>query len=307
MKLLVTGCHGFVGGSLARLAVQREHAQAIGVGRRSDAPEAWPGDYVRRDLERELIADVLREEVPDVVVHAAGPSSVHASFTDPLADLRGAVLTWGAVLESVRLSGLSPLVLFISSAAVYGEPQALPIAEDAPAAPVSPYGYHKRAAEVLGQEYAELHGVEVVVLRCFSLFGERQRRLLVWELYERAAGDEHDDVWLDGTGEETRDFLSIEDLETVVAEIAARRGGLLGRVLNVATGRETSALEMARAVAGLVGSTKAIEVRGRPHPGDPVRWCADVSRLQSLLPDWRPEALDTGLKRCVTAWQRDAA
>jgi hypothetical protein len=82
---------------------------------------------------------------------------------------------------------------------------------------------------------------------------------------------------------------------------------IVARVLNVATGRETSALEMARTVAGLVGATKAIEVRGRPHPGDPARWCADISRLQSLLPDWQPEALDTGLERCVTAWQRAAA
>jgi len=119
----------------------------------------------------------------------------------------------------VRRSGRRPLVLFPSSAAVYGDLKETRADEETPLAPISPYGFHKAACELLGREYAECFGLRVVVCRLFSLFGPTQRRLLVWELYKQLSGPAQT-VWLEGTGEEVRDYLHVEDAAAAFLHLA---------------------------------------------------------------------------------------
>src|SRR5713226_5868342 len=167
MKVLITGSTGFIGGSLGRYGAQAGHT-VMGTGRSPEPSNEWPGLYQPNDTTAESLSEIISNFAPDVMFHAAGTASVGASLADPLADLQAAALTCANVLEGVRRSGAQPLVIIPSSAAVYGNPQSLPVKENAPLQPISPYGFHKAVCEMLAREYAECFGVDVIICRFFS-------------------------------------------------------------------------------------------------------------------------------------------
>lgn len=307
MRILVTGSSGFVGGDFGRYAARAGH-EVLGVGRASQPAPGWPGGYEQADVASSDLSDLVASFRPELLLHAAGTASVAASFRHPLDDLRASALAWANVLDSVRRSGARPLVVFPSSAAVYGEARALPTPEDAPARPISPYGFHKAACELLAREYAECFRVRVLVCRLFSVFGESQRRLLVWELYRRLAGA-GGDAWLEGTGRETRDYLHVEDAAAAMlgaAEALAAAPDPAGlTIVNVASGEETRVLDLAEAVRALVAPGKEVRCRGVARAGDPPRWRADTALLRALAPGWRPRPLAERLAQCVAAWARE--
>ncbi len=299
MRILITGCHGFIGSSVGHIAAQIGHV-VIGVGLASQPEPGWPGCYHQADVVHSDFATIIERHNPDVILHAAGTASVGASFTAPLDDLRAAVMSLANVLDGVRRSGQKPLVLFPSSAAVYGEPRMLPIREDAPVAPISPYGYHKAAAELFAREYCHCFGFDIVIARLFSVYGPRQRRLLVWELYCEATGT-GSEVVLRGTGEETRDYLHVDDVATVLLTIATRRPRGL-TVLNVASGAATRTRDVAQLIVGAAEVTKLIRALSQPQTGNPQYWQASVESLQGIEP-FRFRPLKDGITECVRAWR----
>ena len=310
MKILITGSNGFIGGGVGRWAARAGH-EVLGVARASQPAANWPGQYVQADVLTSDLVETVRAFAPDVVLHGAGTASVAASLQTPLDDLRAAVITWANMLDAVRRSGLRPLVLFPSSAAVYGNPTALPVGEEARVNPISPYGFHKAACELLAREYAECFQLRIVVCRLFSLFGAAQRRLLVWELYRQcvAAGDT---IWLAGTGTETRDYLPIEDIAAALIELATverTQASDAGRclIVNVASGQETTVLDLARLVRDTVAPAKEVRCRGVERAGDPRAWRADTTRLRTLAPQWQPRPLARALAECIAAWQQESS
>src|SRR5687767_14331524 len=160
----------------------------MGVGRAARTGKDWPGKYVQTDFSSASLTRVIQEFAPEVVFHGAGTASVGASMAEPLIDLQGSALTCANVFEAVRQSGIKPLIVMPSSAAVYGNPQALPVNEEAIVQPISPYGFHKAICELLAREYAECFGLDFIICRFFSVFGAAQRRLLIWELHQQLAG-----------------------------------------------------------------------------------------------------------------------
>jgi UDP-glucose 4-epimerase len=308
MKLLVTGALGFIGGSVARHALGLGHS-VVGTALPADLPRAASAGFpVVAAADAGALGALLAEVRPDVVLHAAGRASVAASISAPGDDFEGSVLTFQALLEAVRQAGHRPTVILPSSAAVYGNPVHLPVAEDAPAAPISPYGFHKRVCEVLADEYAACFGLDVIVARLFSVLGPAQRRLLVWELFEQLQGPA-EVAWIQGTGQESRDFLHVDDVAAALLGLAAlprpAQGG--AEVVNVASGEEQSVLELASALRDRVAPGKRIACRGQLRPGDPPRWQADARRLQERLDPWRPRPFAEALDAVVAAWQASPA
>lgn len=303
MKLLITGISGFIGGSSAHYASLAGHV-VMGTGRSPQSSKKWPGLYTSVSG-TENLSDLIRDFSPDVLVHGAGTASVGASLNDPLNDFRGSVQTCAHVLEAVRQSGTAPLIVIPSSAAVYGNPASLPVQEEFSLQPISPYGFHKSACELLAREYAECFGLKVMICRFFSVFGPAQRRLLVWELYRQLAGPEKT-AWLDGTGKETRDFLYIEDLTAalfgLIEKLHGSDHGCL--IVNAASGIETSVLTLAEMIRDLVAPEKEIQCKGNVRKSDPRRWWADISRLRELLPSWQSRPLKESLALTVDAWQQ---
>lgn len=303
MKLLVTGCHGFVGSSTATFALSRGH-QVLGVAP-SERRDTVPGmEFTRCALDHPALVDILNRYRPDAVVHAAGSASVGYSFQQPREDFLKAVETWGAVLDAVRKSDENPLVIFPSSASVYGNPTLLPVTEGASLRPISPYGFHKVICEQLAQEYAQCFGLNVVAARLFSTIGPAQHRLLVWELFRQAI-DDNPYLTIQGTGTETRDFLHIDDISQYFLGIVERQPKGFWAV-NVASGVSTSVRTMAEIVTRLVGNRKAIVTLNKELPGDPKHWQADTSLLMEFV-SHLPDDITKSLEHCVLRWSAEGA
>ena len=301
MKVLVTGCHGFVGSSMVRYALSRGH-QVLGVAQSKRGEPIEGMAFTHCALDHPEFITAVNGYATDVVVHAAGSASVGRSFQQPREDFLKAVETWGAVLEAVRKSDVDPLVIFPSSASVYGNPTLLPVTEGASLRPISPYGFHKVICEQLAQEYAQCFGLNVVTARLFSTIGPAQQRLLVWELFRQAI-DDNPYLTIQGTGTETRDFLHIDDICRYFLGIAERQPKGFWAV-NIASGVSTSVRTMAEIVTRLVGNQKAIVTLNRELPGDPKHWQADTSLLLDLVP-YQPGEITKGLEHCVAHWSAD--
>lgn len=295
-----------MGGSVGRMGTRMGH-EVLGVSRAAQPAPEWNGQHLTADVVSADLSQIIESFAPDVIFHAAGTASVGGSFAAPLDDLRASLLSWANLLDSVRRSGSNPLVLFPSSGAVYGRLTTFPVTEDAELQPISPYGFHKMACELLGREYSSCFGQRVLMCRLFSLFGTEQRRLLVWELYRQlSAADEV--VWLEGTGEETRDYLHADDMAAIIMLLAENQAGKQDpgyfQVLNVASGVETRVLELAKELGRLVAPEKEIRCRGVERAGDPERWQADISTVRKLVPHWKVKTLSEGLVACVAGWRK---
>jgi UDP-glucose 4-epimerase len=302
MRLLITGARGFVGSSLAEYAANQGH-EILGIGRTAQAPPDWSGNYAWADVALSDLVPIINGFQPDLVAHCAGSASVGGSFISPLDDFRANVLTLANTLDGIRRSNERPLIVFPSSAAVYGNPARLPVREDEPCRPISPYGFHKLAAEQSVSEYIRCYQLRAVICRVFSVIGERQKRLLLWDLCQQFLGPS-EAVVLQGTGDETRDFLHISEL----CDVFIRSNELVDPVseattVNVASGVGTTVRSLALLVKQILGSDKPLVFRGEQRLGDPTKWVADCGRLQKFLPRREGCSLAASVEHVVNIWK----
>jgi UDP-glucose 4-epimerase len=278
---LVTGALGFLGQRIVGEFAASGY-RVVGLGR-EDVPAGLAvslglASYTTMDLPSSQLAEILAAEQPDVIVHAAGPASVADSMERPMADFHGTVGVLFALLDAIREHSPHSRVIILSSAAVYGNPVQLPIAEDAAIAPVSPYGFHKQIAETLLREFAEVYGVRTAAARIFSAYGSGLRRQIFWDVCEKAADGS---VTLFGTGDEGRDFVHAADVAQA-ARIIAENAPMQGEAYNVASGIETTIRVLAEKTVSYCAPGVAVEFSGVARPGDPLRWRADISRIEAL-------------------------
>jgi len=281
---LVTGAFGFIGRHAARrLARGGWNVSGIGHGHFDDAArKAWGlNGFVSADV----TLDGLRAcgVTPGLIVHCAGGSTVGASLARPLADFERSVATTAAVLEFARTAAPGARVVFISSAAVYGDAGAQPLREGAVPAPISPYGVHKRAAEELCRMFGSQFGVASIVLRLFSVYGARMRKQLLWDAANRLRSG---NATFGGTGRELRDWLHVED----AAALIERAGALASRecpVINGGTGVGTPVSEVLAGLASALGTSAVPRFSGEKRPGDPESLVADVAKATAA--GWRAE------------------
>jgi UDP-glucose 4-epimerase len=182
---------------------------------------------------------------------------------------------------------------------VYGDPASLPVRESDAVAPLSPYGWHKRQAEILCEEFASVFALPTTVARIFSAYGPGLRRQVVWDICERLLTNGKFE--LRGTGVESRDFIHANDVAHALAILAAKAPAC-GEVFNLATGRETSIADLARLAASALGSKHEPVFDGAQTPGQPVNWRADIGAIGAL--GFAPQvSLEDGV-RGVAAWAR---
>ncbi len=278
-SVLVTGACGFLGGHIVSTCVN-EAQNVIAVDRLASRQTVPEGVRVlTTDVASPEFKCVARDLQPEVIIHAAGPASVGASMEDPAANFHDGIDPWLSVLEAVRCCSARTQVIFVSSAAVYGQPDTRPIREDSPLRPISPYGYHKRIAEDLLREYYQVYGIRGCILRVFSAYGPGLCRQVLHDICVKAL--KQPTVVLSGTGEESRDFIHVRDVAAAVCAVA-RYGSFEAGVYNVASGEETTILSLAKALVGALGLHKPICFTGRQRQGDPLRWQADIACLRAL-------------------------
>ncbi len=276
---LITGGGGFLAGAVAR-AFRAAGWQCVGIGRSDpNAQAALYSTFYLAELDNsDRFAELIERYEPSIVIHLAGPSSVAASVSRPQADLRDHIGPIATALEGMRLANRGARFLLVSSAAVYGNPEVLPVAESAPARPVSPYGFHKLMQEMLVDEYHSVFGVPAIKARLFSTFGEGLRKLAVWEIAKRALREEY---VVRGTGDEVRDYLHADGIAEALLAIT-QRASFAGEAINVASGQGTTIRELASQIYEALGISVPPRFTGSMDRGNPTAWIADISKLTSL-------------------------
>ena len=293
-RVLITGISGFLGGHISVLCNSRG-SEVFGADLPLRPPEALTlAAYTPVAMEAGGIASVVEAIKPDICFHAAGRSSVAASFTDTQSDfISGPVLTFD-LLTALRQHAPKCKVVFLSSAAVYGNPSSLPVHEEAITSPISPYGFHKLQCESLSKEFSVAFGLKTASARIFSAYGEGLRRQVLWDICCRLIADGH--LSMRGTGGETRDFIHATDV-ALGLEAIIERAPMRGEVYNLAAGREISIRALACLAAETLGVKAEPIFNGIVSQGDPLNWRADISALSTL--GFRPTI---GLEEGVTSY-----
>jgi GDP-4-dehydro-6-deoxy-D-mannose reductase len=267
MRVLITGAAGFVGRHAVELCAERG-AEVVALGRRSpDRPGVpEPVDaYLQVDLrEPERAATAIADALPDRLFHLAALASVARSWEDPLAALRDNYLITANVLEAVRIHRPECAVLIACSGEQYGLPERLPVDEDAPLRPRSPYAAGKAAADMLAGFYADAHGLRVFRTRAFNHAGPGQAATYVASGIARQiasaerSGAEEVTVTT-GNVKVRRDFLDVRD---VVRAYWSTLEHAEPGVYNVCSGRATAVADILAAFA----QQTALKVDQRTDP-----------------------------------------
>ena len=281
-RVLVTGGAGFIGTHLVRRLVAA--GADVTVVDDLSAPSAQPVPagvtWHRLRLPDPRLRALMTEGRFARVFHLAGAAYVPPSLEDPSADLDNNAAVPLDVLEAIRRGSPATPVVYTSSAAVYGSPTVLPITEETPIVPVSPYGVSKYAAEQYVALYARLHGLRTASLRLFSVFGPGQRKQVVFDLLAKLAADP-DRLEVIGAGTEMRDFIFVDDV-VAAALTVMERGPMAGEVYNVASGTGLTIRDLVAHVVAVLGLAPAVRYTGEVRPGDALHWVGDISRLRAL-------------------------
>lgn len=291
MRVVVTGAAGFIGSHLAeRLLADRHHVVGIDCftdyyeRRRKEANVASAQTHPRFELvERDLADDDVSDVIAgaDAVFHLAAQPGVRGSWGQGFDTyLRNNLQATQRLFETVAARAVP--VVFASSSSIYGDAAGLPVREEDPPHPVSPYGMTKLAGEHLALLYGREHGVPVVSVRYFTVYGPRQRPDMAFGRFLQAARN-GSPLQLLGDGRQSRDFTFVTDaVAATVAALDARPG----TAYNVGGGTLATINEVVSLIGGLVGTVPAADRRPRAL-GDVAHTWADTTRARRDL-GWTP-------------------
>jgi len=311
VKTVVTGAAGFIGSHLCERLLAERH-EVVGVDR---FLEHYPREAKEHNLAsarpqpgfRLIEASLLDVDLGPIldgagqVYHLAAQAGIRGSWgRDFSVYTDNNLLATQRLLEACVHAGV-PRLVYASSSSVYGDSPALPLREDGPCRPVSPYGITKLAAEQLAHLYGRNHGLPVVSLRYFSVYGPRQRPDMALHRFLLAARDGRP-VHVHGDGRQTRDFTYVDDV--VSATRAAAETGRPGCVYNVGGGEPVALSDALERIARVTGR-KAALVRDPAQKGDMRDSHASTDAAQRDL-GFRPTVpLDEGLRR-EWEWMQEA-
>jgi len=308
MRVLITGGAGFIGSNLVRTLLTGDYQVGVlddlSTGHFENLhPAAW---FRTLDITGPDLALAVAEFAPDAVVHLAAQTSVPVSVADPERDHLVNVEGTRAVARAARAAG-AKLVLSASSAAVYGEPEVLPLPETAAKRPANPYGRSKLEAEAVLAEELRGSGTDFACLRFANVFGPRQDALgeggVVAIFASKMQAKETPVIY--GSGAQTRDFIYVGDIvSAIISALDAPEPlaleGIDGPAYNIATGREMSVDELASALRMATRYMGGID-KQPARDGDIERSVLDPSKVQAAL-GWEARApFENALGRTV-AW-----
>jgi nucleoside-diphosphate-sugar epimerase len=301
-RVLVTGGAGFIGSHLVDALLARgarvRVLDNLSTGSRRNLSRAMPEvEFLLGDIRD---AGACRDAMRDVsyVFHQAALGSVPRSIEDPGTTIDVNVAGTARVLSAARDAGVRRVV-FASSSSVYGDSERLPKREGEEGRPLSPYALSKQMDERLAEAFQRAFGMEIVGLRYFNVYGPRQDphgayAAVIPRFFKAYLGGDAPTIF--GDGRQSRDFTFVDDAVTANLLAAGADGGCCGRAYNVAGGRGTDLLELARLIGESVGMSRAPH-HAAPRPGDVRHSLADLSLSRASL-GYSPEFdLPEGLPR----------
>ena len=323
--VLITGGAGYIGSHAVLAFLAAGHGVVVLDDLSSGRRAAVPGDvtFVEGDAgDSVLVSELIQRHGVGAAVHFAGSVVVPESVADPLKYYRNNTCASRNLIEACVAGGFAGgagRFIFSSSAAVYGTPDTTPVAEDAPPAPINPYGASKLMTEWMLRDAAAAHGLDYVALRYFNVAGaDASGRAgqstpnathLIKVACEAATGQR---PYIEVFGEDydtpdgtcVRDYIHVSDLAAAhVDALALPRGGAGGLVLNCGYGHGFSVREVLAAVEREAGVTLDIRSAAR-RAGDPPALVADASAIRERF-GWRPQYDDLAtIVRTALEWER---
>ena len=299
LRVLVTGGAGFIGSHLIKALVKAGHQVRVldnlstgSIENLADVLNAI--EFVRGDV-RDYGAVEYTVRGVDAVVHLAALIDVAESVEKP--DLYFDVNIRGTYNVAKALRNIDTFV-FTSSSAVYGEPIKVPISEDHPLMPKSPYAASKVSGEAFVQAFANQYGFRPVILRLFNVYGPKQSRAyagVIIEIIRRVSRGEPPIVF--GDGEQTRDFVHVSDVVEAIM-LSLRNEGVRG-VLNIGSGEGITINYLANLILKLMGREDLRPIYATPRPGDIRHSIADITRARKGL-GFKPKVeLEVGIKELI--------
>src|SRR6476620_1717225 len=305
MTVLVTGGAGYIGSHMVHALVEAGESVAVidnlSTGFSAFLPQEVPL-FIGDAGDENLVAGVIKQHGIESIIHFAGSVAVPDSMRDPLGYYRNNTMTTRSLLNAAVKGGVNRFI-FSSTAAVYGNPEQVPVAEHAPTRPLSPYGSSKLMTEIMLHDTASAHGMSYVVLRYFNVAGADPKGRVglatvgathLLKIAAEAATGQRAKIDVFGTDYPTpdgsciRDFIHVSDLaQAQRAAMSYLRGGGASVTLNCGYGRGHSVLETIEAVRRVSGRNFAVQHAPR-RSGDIMTVIADTTRIRATL-DWRPQ------------------
>ena len=304
LKTLVTGGAGFIGSNIVRLLLAEGHQVVVldnllsGYRQNLDAlPEA---EFVEADVRDAAAVERCAAGV-EVIFHLAASVGNTRSIENPIEDSEINVLGTLRVLEAARKAGVRKVV-FSSSAGIFGELKTLPIREDHPVEPDSPYGASKLGAEKLCLAYAKLYELEAVCLRYFNVYGVNQRydaygNVIPIFAHQMLHGQP---LTIFGDGEQTRDFVNVRDVARANYQAGMSRG--VSGAFNIASATRITINRLVELMTEASGIQPVVR-HGPPRPADVRHSLADISAASEAIGYQPSVALPEGLAEYM-AWAK---
>jgi UDP-glucose 4-epimerase len=321
MTVLVTGGAGYIGSHMVHALIDRGEDLVVLDNLSTGFQFLIPGTIpmvIGSAGDRDLVTETIHAYSITAIIHFAASVVVPESLVDPLAYFSNNTMNTCILIDAARRAGVEHFI-YSSTAAVYGNPQHVPVREDAPTLPISPYGSSKLMSEIILHDAGKAYGLRFVVLRYFNVAGADPKQRtgqatpeathLIKVACEAALG-KRPNLEVFGTDYKTadgtciRDYIHVSDLTSAHwAALNYLRGGGASTTFNCGYGKGASVFEVIDAVKRVSRRDFPVELRGR-RPGDPAVLVADVTRIRSTL-DWSPqyESLDTIIAHAL-AWER---
>jgi len=303
-KVLVTGRAGFIGSHVVDAYLAQGHEVAVVNDLSSGKLENLnpQARFYKLDLTSPKLVEIFEEERPQIVNHHAAQAAVPKSVEDPLFDAHVNVLGTLNLLRCCARYGIKRVIYASTGGALYGEPQLIPVSEEHPIRPVSPYGVSKYAGELYLHSFHATHGLPYVILRYANVYGPRQDPYgeagVVAIFTEKMLRGERPTIYGDGT--QTRDFVYVRDVAQ--ANVLALETDHEALVVNIGTGQETSVKDLFWILRKLTGFSEEAD-HSTKRPGDVYCIALDPQRAKKLL-GWEARTiLEEGLRQTVKAFR----
>ncbi len=294
MKIIITGGNGYIGSRLVN-AYKHDGAMVYSWTRQGIVGPDYNEPLFL--LNEKDVQKALNDIHPDKIINCAGAPDVWKSIDEPFYDLEGNYIITHNLLHLMKKLELNKCrFVVLSSAAVYGNPISLPITEDEPVKPLTPYALHKHFSELLCLYMNNNYGLDTKVVRIFSAFGPGIRKQILWDMYNKV--NKYGYIELFGDGSDSRDYIFIDDAVSAIKLVADK--ALKDDIyFNIANGEEITIKTVAEIFCQKYGLTSdVLKFSGNARAGDPANWKADVSKIISLGYKKTVE-FDEGIERYV--------
>jgi len=286
-KILITGSEGFIGSYLKEYLKDRYEIIPF------DIKIGWELDVRNKGN----LVRFVKKYKPDVIIHLAANPDINKSVNNCEEDLILNVAGTINVLEACKETGVE-LMIFTSTAQVYGEPKYLRMNERHPIAPMSPYAISKYAAEKYCRFYHEKFNVPVVIFRFFNIYGPNQVPYVVVPSLIDKIAKAGKKLEMMGSKEDSRDFVFVKDLCSAFDLVIKQKP--IGETINIGSGKEISIFALASTIAKLLGKNVVFKYKDENiNTAKIKRMIADVKKAKKLLGWSTATSIEDGLKEVI--------